>query len=134
MQIYNDDLTTEYVYEWAYGTEKVVGSLMKKYGVVFSDNSRVNIKIEVVEKSGGLIEVQIMYRDSLRFTEMGAGNGYRKGKRITSQEYRNQLEKGRIRKKILMKPIFSRIGRLQSVVAAKLMQDIRTDFYKLKNA
>jgi hypothetical protein len=133
MQIYNEDLVTEFAYEWAEGTEKIVGAMLGKKGVIISDTSKTNIQIRVNEKSGGKLEIDIMYRDSLRFTEMGAGRGYHKGQRITAKSYRDGLDKARIRKKILMKPIFGRIAMLHSVVAAKLIRDIRNDFNTLRN-
>ena len=133
MQIYDDYLTAEVLEEWVESTERVIGAGLKKNGVWVSDPARANIRIKIIESIGGIVELHFVYRDSLRFSEMGAGNGYHKGTRVTSQQYRQALDKGRKRKKILMKPIFRRIAGLQTVVAAKLIQDISNDFQKLKD-
>lgn len=132
---FHDEWTaTEWVYDWVERTEKVIGSMLKKRGVQVSDTSRENIKIKIFERSSGIIDLHFIYRDSLRFTDMGAGNGYHKGTRTTQAEYRTKLEeKGRKRKRILMKPIFSRLGVLQEVLKTSIIQDILTDFNNFGN-
>lgn len=123
----------EFLEEWLESTEKIVGAAMKKNKVFFSDNARINIRIRLIQNLVGYSEFHFIYRDSLRFTEMGAGQGYNKGQRINQAEYRKAIDKGRKRKKILMKPIFGRIANLQSLVAAKLIQDISNDFQILND-
>jgi hypothetical protein len=103
--------------------------MLKKRGVQVSDASRENIRIQIFERSSGMIDLHFLYRDSLRFTDMGAGRGYHKGVRVTQAEYRAKLEeKGRKRKRILMKPIFGRLAVLQEVLKTSILQDILTDF------
>jgi hypothetical protein len=120
---------TEFVYDWVERTEKIIGSMLKKRGVQVSDASRENIRIQIFERSSGMIDLHFLYRDSLRFTDMGAGRGYHKGVRVTQAEYRAKLEeKGRKRKRILMKPIFGRLAVLQEVLKTSIIQDILTDF------
>lgn len=132
---FHDEWTaTEFVYDWVDRTEKIIGSMLKKKGVQVSDASRENIKIQVFERASGMIDLHFIYRDSLRFTDMGAGNGYHKGVRVSQSDYRNKLaEKGRKRKRILMKPIFGRIGVLQEVLKTSIIQDILTDFNDFGN-
>lgn len=133
MQITDKYIVEEFLEEWVESTERIIGAGLKKNKVLFSDSSRVNIRIKIVQSLIGYSEFHFIYRDSLRFTEMGAGNGYTKGQRINQAQYRKAMDKGRRRKKILMKPIFGRIANLQSLVAAKLIQDISNDFQNLNN-
>lgn len=132
---FHDEWTaTEFVYDWVERTEKIIGSMLKKKGVQVSDVTRENIKIQVLERSSGMIDLHFIYRDSLRFTDMGAGRGYSLGKRISQAEYRAKLEeKGRKRKRILMKPIFGRLAVLQEVLKTSIIQDILTDFNNFGN-
>jgi hypothetical protein len=123
----------EFVYDWVERTEKIIGSMLKKNGVQVSDATRENIRIKIFERSSGMIDLHFMYRDSLRFTDMGAGRGYHKGTRVTQADYRAKLEKGRKRKRILMKPIFGRIAVLQEVLKTSILQDILIDFNKFGN-
>lgn len=127
---FHDEWTaTEFVYDWVERTEKIIGSMLKKRGVQVSNASRENIRIKIFERSSGMIDLHFLYRDSLRFTDMGAGRGYTKGVRVTQADYRAKLEeKGRKRKRILMRPIFKRIVVLQEVLKTSIIQDILTDF------
>lgn len=128
MQIYDEYLTEEFLAEWIESTVRIIGAGLKKKGVVVSDPSSPNIRLRLLQKTAGYAEIHFIYRDSLRFTEMGAGRGYHKGQRITQAQYRQEIAKGRKRKKILMKPIYGRLASLQQVVAAKVIQDIQNDF------
>lgn len=132
---FHDEWTaTEFVYDWVERTEKIIGSMLSKKGVQVSDASRENIRIRIFERSSGMIDLHFLYRDSLRFTDMGAGSGYHKGVRVTQADYRAKLEeKGRKRKRILMKPIFGRIGVLQEVLKTSIIQDILSDFNNFGN-
>lgn len=133
MLITDKYLIEEFLEVWLESTEAIVGAAMKKNKVFFTDTSRANIRIRLIQNLVGYSEFHFIYRDSLRFSEMGAGRGYSKGKRINQAEYRKAMDKGRRRKKILMKPIFGRLANLQSLVAAKLIQDISNDFQILNN-
>lgn len=128
MQIHDEYLTEEFLLEWVESTEKIIGAGLKKKGVVVSDPSRVNIRLRLLQQSAGYAEIHFIYRDSLRFTDMGAGRGYHKGQRISQAKYREEIAKGRRRKRITNKPIYGRIAQLQQVVAAKVIQDIQNDF------
>lgn len=132
---FHDEWTaTEFVYDWVERTEKIIGSMLKKRGVQVSDASRENIRIKIFERSSGMIDLHFLYRDSLRFTDMGAGRGYHKGVRVTQADYRAKLEeKGRKRKRILMRPIFKRIVVLQEVLKTSILQDILSDFNNFGN-
>ncbi|MER0442187.1 hypothetical protein [Emticicia sp. W12TSBA100-4] len=132
---FRDEWTaTEFVYDWVERTEKIIGSMLKKRGVQVSDASRENIRIKIFERSSGMIDLHFLYRDSLRFTDMGAGRGYHKGVRVTQADYRAKLaEKGRKRKRILMRPIFGRLAVLQEVLKTSIVQDILTDFNNFGN-
>ena len=125
---YQQELATEVVYDWILSTEKVIGSIMKKRKVVFSETNRRNITIKLIERAKGLINLDFFYRDSLRFTDMGAGRGYHKGVRISQGEYIREMRSRRRRKRILMKPIFGRLNSLMEVVSAKLIEMAELDF------
>lgn len=128
MQIHDDYLTEEFLLEWVESTERIIGAGLKKKGVVVSDPSRENIRLRLLMQTAAYAEIHFIYRDSLRFTDMGAGRGYHKGQRITQAQYRQEIAKGRRRKRITNKPIYGRIAQLQQVVAAKVIQDVLSDF------
>jgi hypothetical protein len=125
-KLYQKELAAEVVYDWAETTEKMIGGMMRKKNVKFSDNSKQNIVIKLIHKSSGLISLHFFYRDALRFTDMGAGRGYTKGQRITKGTYRDiidETQSPRKRKRILNKPIYSRLNRLMDVVAVTLIKE-----------
>ena len=128
-EFHDEKKAKDFVYDWAERTEKIIGSMLSKKGVQVSDATRENIRIKIFERSNGMIDLHFLYRDSLRFTDMGAGSGYHKGVRVTQGDYRAKIEeKGRKRKRILMKPIFGRIAVLEEVLKTSIVQDILTDF------
>ncbi len=125
---YQQELATEVVYDWVDSTEKIIGSIMKKRKVTFSEPGRRNIIIKLHERGEGMINLDFFYRDSLRFTDMGAGRGYHKGVRVTHDEYLREMRSKRRRKRILMKPIFGRLSALMEVVSAELIEMAELDF------
>jgi hypothetical protein len=69
---YQQELALEVIDEWIYSTEKIIGAIMKKRKVLFTDNSRQNIRIKLKEQAKGMVDLSVYYRDTLRFTDMGA--------------------------------------------------------------
>lgn len=129
MELQNDrNLAEEYVQDWIDSTIRIIGSIMKKRKVVFSDPTKQNIRIELLYRSRGLLDLSFYYRDGLRYTDMGAGVGYHKGQRNAKKEYHNKMSAGRKRKRILMKPIWSRLDKLSSVVATEIAYQAELDF------
>jgi hypothetical protein len=113
----------DYIKDWATRTERIVGGVMRRHRVVFSDNNSPNIEIST-ESGGGNTRINIAFRDSLRFVDMGAGRGYHKGQRINQGAYADSKTKGRTKKPIINRPIYSRIGVLKSVVQARVSEQI----------
>lgn len=129
----NYDEIYEYLTDWAERTERIVGAALKKQKVVLSNPSEKNIVIAVFKKSLTNIGITISTRDALRFVDMGAGRGWRKGKRITQREYRKKLDevaKPRVRKAVFNKPIFRQIARLKDVVASSITESMLKDLPK----
>lgn len=125
-KLYQQELAAEVVHEWAETTEKMIGGIMRKRNVKFSETSRQNIIIKLLNRSKGIISLHFYYRDALRFTDMGAGRGYHKGQRIGKDTYRDMIDQAtnpRRRKRILNKPIYSRLGRLMDVVSVTMIKE-----------
>ena len=112
----------ELLQDWIISTERMVGARMKKFKVQISDTTRQNIRIELVNAAN--TELHFYYRDSLRFLDMGARPGYRRGVPISSQ--RKPKKSVRIKKPILNKVIFPRLARLQGIVAGKIIEKLIT--------
>ncbi len=117
----NQDLALEIIYEWAETVEKIIGAGLKKKKIKISDTSQRNIRIKIIESISGITEVQFYYRDALRFVDMGAGNGYHKGKKIGRTDADNL--KGRKPKKILNKPLYTQLARLKSQIVFQLIEE-----------
>ncbi|WP_394995593.1 hypothetical protein [Emticicia sp.] len=105
----NNDLV-KYVNESAEKTEKIVGAKIAR-NTKISNGSRPNIKVAVNIIADGIIELQYIYRDSLRLRDMGAGRGYTKGQAIGSRNIR-----GRRPVRITNRPIFAQINRMSEIV------------------
>lgn len=120
----------KYLEEWRLSTEKIIGATMKKKKVVFSQKDQENISVALLQISEHIYEITIRSRDSLRFVDMGAGNGYNKGVPTSTRKPRKSVRKNsphinllsststRKPKKIITKPLFGRLNDLQSVLLA----------------
>jgi hypothetical protein len=77
-----DDLRKDliqHVQESAEKTEKIVGSKYARAVKKISDSNRRTITVPVNESSD-VITVEYVYRDAVRFRDMGAGKGFHKGR------------------------------------------------------
>lgn len=77
-----DDLRKDliqHVQESAEKTEKIVGSKYARAVKNISDKTRRTITVPVSE-SDDVITVQYVFRDAVRFRDMGAGRGFHKGR------------------------------------------------------
>lgn len=124
--ILNKDLALEIIYDWAESVERIIGAGLKKKKVKISDTSQKNIRLQIIESLSGVVELKFYYRDALRFVDMGAGNGYHKGKKIGRTDQGNL--KGRTKKKILNKPIYIQLARLKSQIAFQLIEETALQF------
>lgn len=122
-------IANDYIEDWAERTERIVGGVMKKQKLKFSDPSKENISISVQDQ-GQNTKIEIMFRTSLRFVDMGAGRGYHKGVRINRGAYLDATSKGRLKKPILNKPIYGRIAKLKDVLSANIIDNANLIFKK----
>lgn len=127
-----EDEVVEFLETWIPGTEAIVGSLLKKHKVKISKTEQQNIRIDLERHAGLLIRLKVRYRDSLRYTDMGAGRGYAKGQRITMAAYKGVLQK-RKRKPIVNKPVWRRLYGLQRVIAGQIVETLISTTTQLKN-
>lgn len=108
-----DDLRKDllqHVQDSAEKTEKIVGSKYARAVRKISDKTRRTITVPVTE-SDDVITVQYVFRDAVRFSDMGAGRGFHKG-RPNSVTVRGT----RRAKKISNRPIHAQINRLSETV------------------
>lgn len=122
--IHDDALALEIIYTWADMLPRIVGAGMKRNKVSFSDNSLRNIYTKVNELEN-LTEIEIYFRESLRFVDMGAGNGYHKGKKINASK--KSVGKPRRKKAILNKPLFRQFGRLNGQLSSRIIDIIAAE-------
>lgn len=108
------------LFDWILSTEKVVGARLKKFNVRVSDNTRKNIRIELVQAANR--EVNFYYRDSLKYVDMGARPGYRNGVPLSTR-----TDKKSIRKPIMNKGIFPRLSKLQGIVTGQIISKVVED-------
>jgi hypothetical protein len=110
--------------DFARQSERIIGSIIKKKGIKISDTSQKNILVEVIKTTTGY-DVEFLYRNSLRFTSMGAGRGWERGVKINAQSYRDRLKpmRSRRQKDATNRPAFGRIHRLEEALAVEI-QDL----------
>lgn len=110
--------------DFARESERIIGSIIIKKGIKISDTSKKNILVEVVKTATGY-DVEFLYRNSLRFTSMGAGRGWDHGIKINAQKYQKSLKPFRVRRKkdATNRPAFGRIHRLEEALAVQI-QDL----------
>ncbi|PWK27164.1 hypothetical protein LV89_01979 [Arcicella aurantiaca] len=113
-----------YLREWATSTEKIIGKAIDRQGVKISEPDEKNILIEVLQSGLNTLRITISARDALRFVDMGAGRGWRKGVPMNSIS----TGKARVKKPVWNKPLFKRIARLQEVVTSTLIEQAIQDF------
>lgn len=116
----DNDLALELIYEWVETTEKIIGAGLRKKKVKISDTSRKNIRIQVIESLKNSVEIHFFFRDALRFVDMAAGNGYHKGKKIGRIDTN---AKGRRKKKIINKPLYTQLARLTGQISTKILEE-----------
>ena len=114
---------------WCQTTEKILGSMIKKKKIIVSDTTIANYRFQVQEIANNHLRITGVYRDSLRFTDMGAGRGYHKGRKIGASL---ALFKPRVRKYSLNRPLYSRIGALSGIFAITTAEKILNSFDQLK--
>jgi len=120
-----------YVVDWAASTERIVGHAIKKAGIEISEAGQRNITIDVIQEAFDTIGIRILARDALRFVDMGAGRGWRKGTKIINPRTRMSYDPNpRIKKSIWNKPLYKRISRLQEVVSIKTIETTLSTFSK----
>jgi hypothetical protein len=107
--------------DFARQTERIIGSIIKKKGIIISDTSQKNIVVAVVKTTTGY-DVEFLYRNSLRFTSMGAGRGWSHGVKISASGYQKALSsmKSRRQKDATNRPAFARIHRLEEALALEI--------------
>lgn len=132
----------EYVETWARATERIVGAAIKKNKIRLSDPQRENIRIDILQKAADLLGVQVIFRDALRYRDMGAGSGYHKGKRTaktppvakraktleayTERRFRGPSQPAKIRKPapIVNRPLYGRLSALSEAVSYSVAERI----------
>ena len=119
----NKDAILDFLKDWMLSTERMIGAKLRRQKVKFTDNTQKNIRFKLVETLGDNLQLNIYYRDALRYTDMGAGNGYHKGVKIGRQSH---FLKGRLRKKVINKPLYGRLAALQSGLINSIISDIVT--------
>jgi hypothetical protein len=130
MQYYTREIL-DYLDTWAKSTEKIVGAAIRKAGVTISEPDQRNILIDIFQKGLDTIGIEIIASDVLRFLDMGAGRGWRKGKKISPQFTRkNDKSNPRIKKSVWNRPLYKRIARLQEVVTVKIIEEAVSTFPK----
>lgn len=109
----------DFILDWIVSTERIIGAGLKRNRVKFSDNTQKNIRIKLIESLEN-ISLEFHFRDALRFVDMGAGRGYHKGLKIGRTTI---TTKARLKKKIMNKPLYGRIARLQEGIAISLIEE-----------
>lgn len=124
---------------WASATESVVERVIRRRKLKVSRPDKKNIDI-IVYRRGDDVVNDFVFRNALRYVDMGAGRGYMKGKRITDastakrsyykvgktfKKYKTKLSaRGRRAKKIITRPIYARIHELQEVMGVTMGDEI----------
>jgi hypothetical protein len=78
MAYFLDNDPQKYLEQWVESTANIIGAVMVKKKVQFSETDRENISISLSKKASHIYEITIRSRESLRFVDMGAGNGFHK--------------------------------------------------------
>lgn len=124
----------KYLDDWVESTAKIIGAVMVKKKVKFSDTDMANIIISLNQRSAHIYEIIISTRESLRFVDQGAGNGYHKGVPTSTRKPKKSIRKSsahinlsgmtntRKPKKILTKPLYGRLNDLQSVLLSYITE------------
>lgn len=125
---YQQDIDAEtYLKEWVVSTQNIVGSVMVKNKVKFSDTDLANINITLIKTGNDLWQMTFRSRASLQFVNMGSGRGAGKANARTA------IPSTRKPKKILMKPLFSRLNSLQSVLVTSVAEMAQFNIEKFKD-
>lgn len=111
----------DFIKDWTLSTERIIGAKLRRQGVKLTDRTQKNIRFKIAETLNDNLELTIHFRDSLKFTDMGAGNGYHKGIKIGRQSI---LFKGRKPKKIINKPLYGRLAVLQTGLINSVISEI----------
>jgi hypothetical protein len=133
MAYFLDNDPQKYLEQWVESTANIIGAVMVKKKVQFSETDRENISISLSKKASHIYEITIRSRESLRFVDMGAGNGFHKGVPTSTRKPQKAVRKNsahvsllgnstRKPKKILTKPLFGRLNDLQSVLLAYITE------------
>ena len=119
MRTYEKSAIIDFIQDWITSTERIIGAGLKRNRVKISDTSQKNIRIKLIQSLDNL-SIEFHFRDALRFVDMGAGRGYHKGVKVGRSEIGS---KPRRKKRIMNKPLYSRIARLQEGVAFSLIEE-----------
>ena len=124
MRTYDKSAIIDFIRDWIQSTERIVGAALKRNRVKFSDNTKANIRIRIVDNLKNNLSLEFYFRDALRFVDMGAGKGYHKGTKIGRTTINTVLRK---KKKILNKPLYSRLARLQEGVIFSIIEEFTAE-------
>ena len=106
-----------------------VGKAIKKYSVETTTDETVKINItKTFELNYTII---FNFREGLRWTDMGAGSGYHKGKGLSRNNYEFGIEKfktARRPKPIINRKIFWMINSLREVGSLKIVDETINSF------
>lgn len=124
MRTYDKSAIIDFIRDWIQSTERIVGAALKRNRVKFSDNTKANIRIRIVDNLKNNLSLEFYFRDALRFVDMGAGKGYHKGTKMGRTTITTILRK---KKKILNKPLYSRLARLQEGVIFSIIEEFTAE-------
>ena len=120
MRSYEKSDLLNFINDWIQSTERIIGAGLKRNRVKISNTSQKNIRIRLVQSLSNTLTLEFHFRDALRFVDMGAGRGYHKGSKIGRTASNG---KERRKKRIMNKPLYSRLARLQEGVAFSLIEE-----------
>lgn len=124
MRTFDKSAIIDFIQDWIQSTERIVGAALRRNRVKFSDNTKANIRIRIVDSLQNNLSLEFYFRDALRFVDMGAGRGYHKGTKIGRTTISTILRK---KKKILNKPLYARLASLQEGVIFSLIEEFTAE-------
>ena len=118
----------EYVTEWARLTEERLQDRVKSWRATDTEALLNSIRLEVYERSAGLLGVDVSFLTYGRYVDMGVGRGHgRQAARVTREAYRERHEAAprRVRraKKWYGRTFYGRLNALSDVVATQLVDE-----------
>lgn len=114
-----------YFQNWRKASELILnGKVNNTKLIALSRNDMQQVIVQALETGNGF-EARIAFRDSLRFQDMGAGAGWRKGVRLTATAYDDVLGRYRARKqkRLVNRAVFARLHWLEDVMGGIIEQN-----------